>query len=202
MPCGHQDIFYKKFWGLQDPTSQPFTANGDFPWYVANHSPPSGAVAKNDELNFHCPCMPSWRVQRLDVVEFLWPQHLGKSSLPHPVYLFLTFINITFMFVFHSGSLPTTKQPCWRIYVLPFPILPTIFSSRHLPLYLMMKTEDAFATLAPMWQRKRGFTHAGPRTHAHIFTAVYRRHNTQRKRGYFCILHCSPCLTKCTYLSK
>jgi len=65
---------------------------------------------------------------------------------------------------------------------------------------LMMKIEDASATLAPKWQRKQGCTHTGARTHTHTHTW----HKTQylEKQRITCISHCSTCFTQHTYLSK
>jgi len=68
-------------------------------------------------------------------------------------------------------------------------MLPTIFSSRHLPLYLMMKKEDASATLAPMWQRKRGFTHAG----AHTYSRQYIEEKILRE-AEDTFVHCTAVL--------
>ena len=57
-------------------------------------------------------------------------------------------------------------------YNIQFSPLDACYSS------LMMKTEDASATLAPMQQRKWGFTHAGMRD-THTYSQQYiGRHNT------------------------
>ena len=183
MPCGHQDIFYQKCWGcLRDPTSQPFTANADFPWYEADHSPPSDAEAMNDW---------SYTFTPPECLHGVYRDWISFSSCGFNVWinllcytLSITSLNLFKLYLcLSSAQAPFQQQSnpaegylsCPSQYYIQFSPLDTCHSS------LMMKKEDASATLAPMWQRKWGFTHTGPHTHTHTHTHSRQhigRHNT------------------------
>jgi hypothetical protein len=82
--------------------------------------------------------------------------------------------------------------------VLPFPLLPTIFSYRHWPLYPADEDRGCLCNIGTYVAEKTVFY-----TRAHTHSRQYiGRDSTQRNRGYNCILHCSPYFTKLTYLSK
>jgi hypothetical protein len=154
MPCG-QDIFYKKCWGcLPDPTSQPFTANGDLPWYEADHSPPSGAKAMNDcSYTFTTPkCLHGvyrdWMLFSSCGLN-IWVNLLCYTLSISSLHLFKLYLHLS------STQAPFQQQSNPAEGYLSYP---SQYYTQFSPLdachsTLMTKTEGVSATLSPKWQR-------------------------------------------------